>query len=550
MTFFSELKRRNVFKVASVYVVTCWLILQIISVITPALHLPTVFSTMVTVILVIGFPVACIFAWAFELTPEGLKFSHDVDATASAHEQTGSKLNYFLIGGLVLAIGFIGYDKLFVVSIGEDVERSIAVLPFEDMSPNKSEGYFGDGIAEEILNTLARLDKLVVISRTSSFAFKDKNKDIREIGNALNVNYVLEGSVRKDKDKLRITAQLIEVKSGAHIWSKTYDRTLDNVFAVQDELSFAITQALQLNLLPEQVEFEEGMTTNPAAYELFIQGRQMAYQRTPDALQQATTLLNQAIAIDDAFNLAKAQLFTVYWFAGQYGGFTPQQRQSEKERLFWELLKGPDFPLQQLVLGFYAEDNNKPDVATHFYEQAYNNAPNESLIQNVYLNEMRDVEFVIAERRKILKTNPENEINYTNLIGAYSESGYVDEEKQLLSLMNRKFPHSTHALVHNIEKIYSDEQDLYKALAYLDSYTGEPNQTFRRYKANMNLIAGNTDITLDYLAELLIESPEYEKEFFNSLTLLYELNAKGKLTIAQQEKLKGLPVSDKTSTDC
>lgn len=146
---------------------------------------------MVTVVLVIGFPVVCIFAWAFELPPEGLKFSHDVDSETSFHEQTGNKINYMLVGALVLALGFIGYEKLFVISIDEDVERSIAVLPFKNMIPNKSQGYFGEGIAEAILNTLARLDNLVAISRTSSFVFKDKNKDIREIGGLLNVNYVL-----------------------------------------------------------------------------------------------------------------------------------------------------------------------------------------------------------------------------------------------------------------------------------------------------------------------------------------------------------------------
>jgi pentatricopeptide repeat protein len=547
MTIFSELKRRNVVKVASVYLVTCWLILQIISVIAPALQLPAMFSTIVTVGLVIGFPVICIFAWAFELTPEGLKLSNDVDTTASIHEQTDSKINYFLVSGLVLAIVFIGYEKLFVFSIDEDLERSIAVLPFEDMSPNKSQGYFGDGIAEEILNTLARIDKLIVISRTSSFAFKDKNKDIREIGDALGVNYVLEGSVRKDKDKLRITAQLIKVQSGAHIWSQTYDRTLDNVFAVQDELTFAITQALQLNLLPEQIEHERGMTASPEAYELFIQGRELGYQRTFSALEQAVKLLNQAIAIDDTFYLAKAQLYTVYRASDEYGGFTVQLRQSEKERLFWELLKGPDFPLQQLVLGSYARGNNKPDVAAHFFEQAYKNAPNESLIQNVYLSNMSDIELVIAERRKIIKANPESQINYNNLIRTYVYNGRVDEAKQLLSLMNKKFPDSGLLLPLEILMLYNVEQNIGEALTYLDNYTGEPSPRYKLYKVSLNLIAGNINFALNYLSELLSESPEYEGGYLDSLFLLYELNAKGKLTIEQQAKLQALPVSKKFS---
>ncbi|MDO6446228.1 hypothetical protein Q4493_10640 [Colwellia sp. 1_MG-2023] len=248
MAFFKELKRRNVFKVASVYLVTSWLILQIVAVVSPYLHLPTMFGTITTVVLGIGFPVACIFAWAFELTPEGLKFTKDVEEDESIREITGSKINKWLAMAFTLAIAFIAYDKLFAPSDEVTKELSIAVLPFADMSPDNSQEYFGDGIAEEILNSLARINSLLVISRTSSFEFKNKNSDIRKIGETLGVNYVLEGSIRKDSEKLRVTAQLIEVVSGSHIWSETYDRTLDGIFAIQDELTFAITQALKLNL--------------------------------------------------------------------------------------------------------------------------------------------------------------------------------------------------------------------------------------------------------------------------------------------------------------
>jgi TolB-like protein len=549
LTIFTELKRRNVFRVASVYLITSWLILQIVSVIAPALQLPALFTTMITVVLVIGFPVVCIFAWAFELTPQGLKFTYDVDEAGSIREQPGNKVNYVLAGALAIALGFIAYERLFVVSVDDKLERSIAVLPFEDMSENKSQGYFGDGIAEEILNTLARLDKLVIISRTSSFAFKDKNKDIREIGNLLNVNYVLEGSVRKDKEKLRITAQLIDVKTGAHIWSQTYDRTLDNVFAVQDELTFAITQALKLNLLPEQVDYEAGMTTNPQAYELFIKARELGYERTTDALQQAAVLLNQAIAIDDKFYLAKAQLYSVYQLGGDYGGFTPQQRQSEKDRLFWELLKGPDFPLKLLVIGLHAVDNNKPNMATHFFELAYKNAPNETLIQNFYLLNMSDFEAVITARRNIIRTNPESQVNYANLIYLYDYSGQADKAKEIRSIMNKKFPYSAQIVRGNMFSLYSNEQDIGKALTFLNNYTGKPSPYYKRFKVGINLLSGNIDIALDYLSEMLSQSAKYVESNSNSLVLLYQLSAKGKLSIQQQAKLEALPVTSKTSSD-
>jgi TolB-like protein len=549
MTIFTELRRRNVFKVASVYIITCWLILQIISVIAPALRIPELFTTMITVLLVVGFPVVCIFAWAFELTPDGVKFTYDVDEAGAAREQPSNKFNYLLAAALLIALSFIAYEKLFVVSLDSDLERSIAVLPFEDMSPDKSQGYFGDGIAEEILNTLARLKQLVVISRTSSFGFKDKDTDIREIGRLLNVNYVLEGSVRKDRNKLRITAQLIEVQSGTNIWSQTYDRTLDNVFAVQDELTFAITQALKLNLLPEQVEYEAGMTNNPQAYELFIQARELGYERTADALQQAAVLLNQAIVIDDKFYLAKAQLYSVYELGEDYGGSTSQKRQSEKERLFWELLKGPDFPLKHLVLGLYAHDNNKPDVATHFFEQAHKDAPNETLIQNFHLLNVSDFEAVIAARRRLIRTNPESEVNYSNLIYLYDYFGQADEAKEIRAAMDKKFPNSAQIIRGNMFTLYSNEQDISKALAFLNLYTGAPSPYYRRFKAGINLLSGNTDTTLDYLAEMLNQSPDYEESYNNSLVLLYDLSAKGKLTTPQQSKLAQLPVFNKTSSN-
>lgn len=549
MTIFSEMRRRNVFKVASVYLITCWLILQIVSVIAPALHLPTLFSTILTVVLVIGFPVACIFAWAFELTPDGLKFTYDVDLAVSVREQTGSKINYLMAIALALALGFIAYERLFEVSADDNLERSIAVLPFEDMSSNKSQGYFGDGIAEEILNTLARLDKLVVISRTSSFSFKDSNTDIRKIGNLLNVNYVLEGSVRKDKNTLRITAQLIEVQSGAQIWSQTYDRTLDNVFAVQDELTFAITQALKLNLLPEQVEQEFGMTSNPQAYELFIQGRELGYQRTPEALQRAAIRLNQALDLDDDFYLARAQLYSVYELGGDYGGFSPQKRESEKERLFWALLKGPDFPLKQLVFGLYTRDNNKLDVAAHFFEQAYKNAHNDPFIQNVYLLNMTSPEAVMAARGEIIRTNPENQVNYANLIYLYDYAGRAKEATQLRAEMSKKFPNSPQVIRGNMFLLYSNEQDIDNTMAYLNNFTGEPSQYYRRFKAGINLLAGNTDTTLAFLSEMLRQTPEYEESYNNSLVLLYDLSAAGILSTEQEAKLAGLPISNAVTFD-
>lgn len=546
MTFFTELKRRNVFKVASVYLVTCWIILQIVAVISPALHLPTLFSTITTVILAIAFPFVCIFAWAFELTPEGLKRTHDVDINESIREQTGSKINYLLALALVLALGVISYQNWIVTTADDSLERSIAVLPFEDMSSDKSQGYFGDGIAEEILNSLARLKQLVVISRTSSFNFKGSQTDIREIGKILNVNYVLEGSVRKDRDKVRITAQLIEVTTGAHIWSQTYDRELTSIFALQDELTFAITQALKLNLLPEQVVHEAGMTTIPEAYELFIQGRELAYQRSSQSLKQAADLLQQAIKLDEHFYLAKAQLYMVYDFAENYGGFAESFRNTEAERLFWELMIAPDFPLKTLVIAKQAVNSNKYAISDTLFQQAYEKAPNDPLIQNISTLWLDNVQDGIKRREKVLKTNPQSQINITNLVNLYLATEQPDKAQTLLSKMQKLFPDSTQNFLANLFYSYAYQQDIQATLALINDYRGEPSADYRRAKSAVNILTGNIDTALDYITEELRQSPDYSEQFFNAFLLLLDLDTRGKLTQQQHLRYQQLPLSEST----
>ena len=544
MKIFSEFKRRNVFKVASVYLVTCWIILQIVAVVSPALHLPTLFSTIITVILVIAFPFVCIFAWAFELTPEGLKRTHEVDINESIGKHTGSKINYLLAISLTFALGFIFYQNWFIDSADDSVELSIAVLPFEDMSPDSSQSYFGDGIAEEILNSLARLNKLVVIARTSSFNFKDSNSDIREIGKKLNVNYVLEGSVRKDKNQLRITAQLIEVSSGAHIWSQTYDRTLDSIFAVQDELTYAITQALKLNLLPEQVEQEAGMTRDPKAYELFIKGREFSYQRSSESLQQAADILQKAIEQDPQFHLAKAQLFMVHALASYYGGFTSEESQAEKERLFWELTTAPDFPLKTLVTAVQAENNYRLEISMTLYQMAYEQSPNDPLIQNVSTLSLDDYQDMIKRREQILRTNPQSQINVANLVYLYLVAEQPQRAEQLLSTMNTQFKESSANFIASFYYYYAYKQDIKKTLELINTYRGEPNAEYRRVKSSVNILSGNINVALAYMSDELDQLPDTSEDFFNAYLLLLDLETKGKLTEKQQVRYRQLPVTE------
>lgn len=338
MTFFKELHRRNVFKVASVYLVTSWLVLQILSVITPYLNIPNALGTGITVLLLVFFPFACILAWAFELTPEGLKRTHEVDEEDSIRHITGKRINNSLVLALLLSLAFISYQQ-WSMTYTKQQNITIAVLPFEDMSPDNSQEYFGDGMAEELLNSLAKIKSLQVTARTSSFSFKGKNISIKDIGRTLGVNYILEGSIRKSANKLRITAQLINTETDFHLWSATYDRQVDDVFAIQDELTSAIIQALKVTLLPQDKNLLTNKPTNNIqAYELLLKAQSLLLVESADSVQRAIKALQQAIILDANFDRAKALLYNSYYSAYRYLGMSLNEVQEKQTLLFSELV--------------------------------------------------------------------------------------------------------------------------------------------------------------------------------------------------------------------
>lgn len=544
MKLFSELRRRNVFKVASVYLVTSWIILQVIAVVSPALHLPVVFSTVVTVLLVTGFPLVCLFAWAFELTPEGIRYTKHVTGIESRRTDSGNKINYALAVSLIVALAFIIYEKFYADTTSGTQDLSIAVLPFEDMSPNKTQEYFGDGIAEEILNSLARLDALTVISRTSSFNFKNNDADIREIGEALNVNFVLEGSVRKDKNQLRITAQLIDVESGSHIWSETYDRQLDSIFAVQDELTYAITEALKLNLLPEDIRPEIGMTSNPKAYELFVQGRELAYQRDPETLPKAAKLLQQAIEIDPAFYLAKAQLYSTYMLGNSYGGFSIESINRNTERLFWSLLEGPNFPLKFLVLGEHANQQGATDAANVLSEKAYRQAPNDPLIQNVYPLTIDDPTTAIAVREQIIRTNPNNRINYYNLASLYLSERKYEKVKKLLQVIANKFNDPWPVAFYKLSIPFTYQQNLSESIALVEHQLqlDSSNAPMLLWGAKLQLVAQNVDKSIDYFQRAVTSSPDLIRYAYDYLIMIEQLKHNNAMSELQIEQVNAIEI--------
>ncbi len=330
MPFFEELKRRNVVRVGVAYAVFAWVLLQMFDVIGEILELPAWGGKMILAALVLGLPVTLFFAWAFEITPEGIKPEREVDRSQSIAHATGRKLNIVTMVLMAVALAWFAWDKF---SAGPDqattasvdvvsapgsepssaatavAAHSIAVLPFVDMSPAKDQEYLSDGIAEELLNLLVKIPGLQVAARTSSFSFKDKDAKIADVARELRVANVLEGSVRKSGNRVRITAQLIQADNGFHLYSETFDRTLDDVFGIQDEISAAVVDALKIKLLgtaPKSVE------ADPAAYALYLQGRYFFERRTGADWEKAARAYEEALQIDPDYAAAWAGLSRVY----------------------------------------------------------------------------------------------------------------------------------------------------------------------------------------------------------------------------------------------
>jgi TolB-like protein len=333
MSLFAELKRRNVFRVAMFYGVTAWVLLQVGDLLFGALGVPPWGIKLLLGLLLLGFPTALVFAWVYELTPEGLKREREVEPGTSVTHQTAGKLNALIAVLLVVAIGLVVADRFIfhraptVTAAQGDAAAtgaatapaapgspeagaaSIAVLPFVNMSDDKSNEYFSDGLTEELLNVLANVPGLRVIARTSSFAYKGKEVKIAEVARDLNVDHVLEGSVRKSGNRVRITTQLIRSSDSSHLWSQTYDRDLDDIFAVQDEISNEVVDALKLRLLKPAASSgaESGGTQVPAAYEAFLRGRHLRHEGEGEAtLRGAIAAFEEAITLDPNYARAYA----------------------------------------------------------------------------------------------------------------------------------------------------------------------------------------------------------------------------------------------------
>ena len=327
-TFFTELKRRNVYKVAIAYIVGGWALSQGIAQVLPVFDIPNWVIRLIVVLVIIGLPIALSLAWAFEITPEGIKRTDAADAVGQ--HSRGHTWIYIVVIAAAFSIGLFFLGRF---SAGNKTaspagisNKSIAVLPFDNLSRDPDNAYFCEGVQDEILTRLAKVADLKVISRTSTQHFKSTPDNLPEVARQLGVAHILEGSVQKAGEQVRVNVQLINAMTDAHLWADTYDRKLTDIFAVETDIAKTVADTLQAKLSgSEKSSMAKTPTVNPEAYELYLKGRFFWNKRTGDDLRKSIEYLKQAIAKDPGYALAYAALADSYGLLRFYGGASPAE---------------------------------------------------------------------------------------------------------------------------------------------------------------------------------------------------------------------------------
>jgi len=471
-----------VFKAGAAYLALGWVVVQVTATVVPALNLPATAVPIVTWIGVIGFPFVILFSWIYELTPEGLKRESEVDRSASITHVTGRRLDYTIIALLVVAIGlfafheFRGGQKATDANPGApestqaasspttaqpgapsasaakipdaatgaipeiDKDPSIAVLPLINMSEDKNNEYFSDGISEELLNLLAQVPKLRVIARTSSFAFKGEKVDLGDVARKLHVASILEGSVRKAGDTVRITVQLIRASDSSHLWSEDYDRKLTDVFKVQDEIAAAVVEQLKIKLLPNQQVTNAHRTANTEAYNQYLLGNQFYNRGTVDGYRRAATAFRQAVALDPGYAAAHAGLAYAEAYAADFAE-TAAESAAGMQRALAAADKAialvPDLADGYAARGFLRSQFTWDWVAGQAdLEKALALDPGDSFVQRRYgilLWSLGRAPEAIAAMRKAIELDPLSSGAWSNLGAIQFASGQLPAAREALN---------------------------------------------------------------------------------------------------------------------
>jgi len=450
-----ELKRRNVIRVAVAYVVASWVLLQVADLVLDNIAAPGWVMQVFMLALALGFPLVIAFSWAFELTPEGLKRDRDVERSESIATQTAQKLDRLTIGLLVLVLAIFGIERVLLdgpeepampAQSAEAADKSIAVLAFDDLSPGGDQEYFAEGVSEELLNVLAQIPDLKVAGRTSSFAFKGQNRDLREIGEILEVAHILEGSVRTAGNRVRVTAQLIKAEDGFHLFSKTYDRELTDIFAVQDDLAREISASLRSAILGES-GIEKAVPTPVEAYNKYLRARQWIHSRDRQLMEQAADLLDEALEIDPDYAPALAQkaLVTILLSdsPGAYGDIPWSVARDITRPLLDRALEiDPGLADAHAILGLWHSNESvgvSEEAARHL-RRALEINPTMANANNWLASEVSDG-VSIAETRRLYETVVEHDPLYTpafnNLTFAYVQTRDLDKGDSLIRRVQR-----------------------------------------------------------------------------------------------------------------
>lgn len=538
---FSELKRRNVFRVAAAYVVIGWLLLQIADTLTPALHLPDWIVSAITLVLLLGFIPALLFSWAYELTPDGLKKDSEVDKSKSDTSQTAKKLDYITIAMIIFGVGFLLVERFMLeptvtIPITESSliepppanseqasktsakpnidSRSIAVLPFLNLSSEKDQEYFSDGLADTLLHQLAQLPDLRVAARTSSFKFKGRNEDIREIARQLGVATILEGSVQRQDNRVRITAQLIDGESGSHLWSKVFDDTLDDVFRVHDEISKSVAQALQVSLSGEVIDHSIiGGTSNIAAYEAYLKGVEANGRGTPEDSNIAIAQLELAIKLDPDYALAWVALSHAYITPASIGIATWEStlapRLAAAERA---VALAPNLPEAHLAYASVLDyDGRDPEKSKASIERAVELGPNNAAalesLANLRSNEgfIQDA-LLLVERAVLL--NPLDQNLRMSLAFYKLEVGLVDEAKELGRKIVADAPNNLNLLTNYAWLLEDSGEKVQAARVYHQALQSNPKLLRALFQLEwIHTFAGDMEQADSYLRRAEAASP-------------------------------------------
>ncbi len=446
--FFAELKRRNVYKVAVAYAIVGWLLVQIATQVFPFLEIPTWIVRLVIVLVAAGFPIALVIAWAFELTPEGIKRTEDVDPfdsrsgqvlAASARQPRKYTWIFVVIVGAALSVGlfFTGrYTGRTTTSVAgtELPAKSIAVLPFESLSEDKSNAYFAEGVQDEILTRLAKVADLKVISRTSTQHFKSAPDNLPQIAKQLGVTNILEGSVQKANDQVRVNVQLINALTDAHLWADTYDRKLTDIFAVESDIAKTIAETLQAKLTgSEKTAMAKKPTENPEAYELYLKGRFFWNKRTAADLRKSIEYFDEAIAKDPGYAQAYAASAQAWKLLPAFNGGAPtdcfpQAEAAAKKALALDDTSSTAHAALASLKGLNGFDY--PGAIAE-YERTLQLNPNDATARQWFANDtlanVGQTEREIAELKHAVELDPLSLVINSNLGVAYIHAGRLDD---------------------------------------------------------------------------------------------------------------------------